>query len=77
MLINVKINGYSSFDLALIRWYDFWYKNDERRLYKYDCPWLQFTDTYNFVPLESIIELVQVIQRAEKPNEYFINIYMF
>ena len=77
MLINVKINGYSSFDLALIRWYDFRYKNDERRLYKYNCPWLQFTDTYNFVPLESIIELVQVIQRAEKPNEYFVNIYMF
>ena len=77
MLINININGYSSFDLALIRWYDFRYKNDVRRLYKYDCPWLQFTDTYNFVPVESIIELVQVIQRAEHPNEYFVNIYMF
>lgn len=77
MLINIKINGYSSFDLALIRWYDFRYKNDERRLYKYDCPWLQFTDMYNFVPVESIIELVQVIQRAEKQNEYFVNVYMF
>lgn len=77
MLINIKIDEDSSFDLALIRWYDFRYKNDKRRLYKYDCPWLQYTDIYNFVPIESIVELVQVIQRAEKQNEYFVNIYMF
>ena len=77
MLVNVKVNDDLSFDLALIRWYDFRYKNDVRRLYKYDCPWLQYTDTYNFVPVESIVKLVQVIQRAEKQNEYFVNIYMF
>lgn len=77
MLINIKIDDYASFDLALIRWYDFRYKNDSRRLYKYDCPWLQSTDMYNFVPVDSIIELVQVIQRAENQNEYFVNIYMF
>jgi hypothetical protein len=35
---------------------------------------LQITDMYNVIPIESIIELVQVIQRAEKQNEYFVNI---
>ena len=74
MLINVKIENDLSFDLALVQWYDF---HNSRHLYKYDCPWLKFTDTYNFVPIESIIELVQIIQRAEQPNEYFANIYMF
>lgn len=77
MLINIKIDGYSSFELALIHWYDFRYKNDVRRLYKYDCPLLQTTNTYNFVPIESIIELIQVVKRAEKQNEYFVNMYMF
>ena len=77
MLININIEGYSSFDLALIRWYDFRYKNDTRRLYKYDCPLLQITDTYNFIPVESIIELIQVVKHAEKQNEYFVNRYMF
>jgi hypothetical protein len=77
MLITVKIEGYSLFELALIHWYDFRYKNDIRRMYKYDCPLLQTTDTYNFVPVESIIELIHVVKRAEKPNEYFVNIYMF
>jgi hypothetical protein len=77
MLINVEIDGYSSFDLALVRWYDFRYKSDARRFYKYDCPLLQLTNIYNVVPIESIIELVQIIQRAEQQNEYFVNIYMF
>jgi hypothetical protein len=76
-LITVDIEDYSSFDLALVQWYDFRYKNDSRRLYKYDCPLLQITNTYNFVPVESIIELIQVIKRAEQQNEYFVNIYMF
>ena len=77
MLVNIKIGSYSSFDLALIHWYDFHYKNDIQRLYKYDCPLLQATDTYNFVSVESIIELIQVVKRAEKQNEYFVNMYMF
>ncbi len=77
MLVNIQIEGYAAFDLALVQWYDFRYKNDKRRLYKYDCPLLQLLDMYNFVPVESIVELVQVIQRAEQQNEYFVNIYMF
>jgi len=66
MLVNIQIEGYAAFDLALVQWYDFRYKNDKRRLYKYDCPLLQLLDMYNFVPVESIVELVQVIQRAEQ-----------
>ena len=77
MLVNIQIEGYAAFDLALVQWYDFQYKNDKQRLYKYDCPLLQLLDMYNFVPVESIVELVQVIQRAEQQNEYFVNIYMF
>ena len=76
MLINVSIKNHSSFNLALVRWYNFRY-NDIRRLYKYDCPLLKLTDEYSFVPVESIIELVQIIQRAEYQNEYFVNVFMF
>jgi hypothetical protein len=66
MLINIEIEDYSSsFDLALIQWYDFRYKNDTRQLYKYDCPLLQLLNMFNFVPVELIIELVQVIQHVE------------
>ena len=76
MLVNVDIRNYSFFDLALVRWYDFRY-NDRCRLYKYDCPLLKLTNEYNFIPVESIVELIQIIQRAEHQNEYFVNIFMF
>ena len=77
MLFNVTIEDYSSFDLALVQWYDFRYKNDKQRMYKYDCPLLQNISTYNAIPVESIIELIQVVERTEKQNEYFVNMYMF
>ena len=77
MLFKIEIENYVSFDLALVQWYDFCYKNNSRRLYKYNCPLLQITNMYNIVPVESVIELVQIIQRAEQENEYFVNIYMF
>ena len=76
MLINVNFEDLS-FDLTLVQWYDFHYKNDEYYLYKYDCPLLQIMNTYNFIPVESIIELIQVVKRIEKQNEYFVNMYMF
>ena len=77
MLVTIKIDGYSTFELTLVHWYDFCYKNDERHLYKYDCLLLRITNTYNFVSVESIIKLIQVVKCVKKQNEYFVNIYMF
>ena len=51
MLINVEIKDHHSFDLVLVRWYDFRY-NDKRHMYKYDCPLLKLTDEYSFVPVK-------------------------
>ena len=76
MLVTVKIEGYLSFDFALVQWYDFWY-NAQQHLFKYGCPLLRITNTYNFVPVKSIIELIQVFKHTERPNEYFVNVYMF
>jgi hypothetical protein len=46
-------------------------------MYKYDCSLLKLTDKYSFVPVKFIIELVQIIHRAEYQNEYFANVFMF
>ena len=46
-------------------------------MYKYDYSLLKLTDEYSFVSVESIIELVQIIYRAEYQNEYFANVFMF
>ena len=77
MLLNIEIEGYSLFDFALVQWYDFCHKNNKRRLYKYNCSLLKIINTYNIISTKLIIELIQIIQCAEKQNEYFANIYMF
>ena len=77
MLVTITIENYpTQFDLALVQWYNFCFKND-CWLYKYDCPLLKLSDIFDFISVESIIELVHVIKCAEKQNEYFVNIYMF
>ena len=75
MLCSIKIPLFSElFDLALVQWYD--YKN-ANILDKYECPWLILTSQYEFVPVESGVELVHVIPRFTKNNEYFVNMFMF
>ncbi|KAF0458252.1 zn-finger domain-containing protein [Gigaspora margarita] len=58
MLVTITIENYLIlFDLALVQWYDFHFKNN-RHLYKYDCPLLELSGIFDFVPVESIIELM-------------------
>jgi len=75
MLCSIKISIFSEpIDLALVRWYDYKYDN---RPNKYECPWLIITSQYQFVPVESSVELVHIIPRFIKNNEYFVNMFMF
>ena len=60
--------------LALIRWYDFKYKNHP---YLYDCPRLKFTEIYNFIDIEAIQDIVHIILRFNLDNEYLVNKYIF
>ena len=77
MLITITIENYpTQFDLAFVQWYNFRFKND-CHLYKYNCPLLKLLDEFDFISVESIIELVHIIKHAEMQNEYFVNIYMF
>ena len=77
MLIHVHIQNYpSTFDLAVIRWYDFKHRN-ERRMSKYNCPLLTLLDDYQCIPVESIVCLTHIIPRFDKENEYFVNNFLF
>jgi hypothetical protein len=60
--------------LALIRWYDF---KLEKTPYKYGCAYMKLTDIYNIVEIEAIYDIVHVIPRFGKKNEYLINKFIF
>lgn len=75
MLCSVKISSFNeAFYLALVRWYDYKYKN---RLNLYDCPWIKLTSQYEFIPIDSVVEPIHIIPRFEKNNEYLVNTFMF
>ncbi|RHZ73644.1 hypothetical protein Glove_230g171 [Diversispora epigaea] len=60
--------------LALVQWYDFKFRNT---LFVYSCPWLELVEKYNFIEIEVIEEIVHIVPRFDKKNEYFVNKYIF
>ena len=60
--------------LALVQWYDF--KSPDTP-FIYSCPWLELVDLYNFIEIGAIEDIVHVVPRYDKINEYFVNKYIF
>lgn len=60
-------------NLALLQWYDFKY---QRHPYMYECPHVKLKELYNFVTIESIKDVVHIVPRFGKENEYFVNKYI-
>jgi hypothetical protein len=78
MLCSIEIPRKKlTLDLALIQWYDFKIQTTIEKLYKFGCPWLRRLDIFDFVLTDSISNLVHIVQRFDKENEYFVNIFMF
>ena len=61
-------------NLALLRWYDFKYKNNP---YFCECPRLKLTEIYNFIDVEAIQDVVHIVPRFNSDNEYFVNKFIF
>ena len=61
-------------NLALIQWYDF---KSLKHPYLYGCPHIELKDLYNFVAIEAIQDVIHVVPRFGKTNEYFVNKFLF
>jgi hypothetical protein len=57
-----------------VQWYDFKYANTP---FVYGCPLLRLTELYNFIEIEAIEDIVHIVPRFGKNNEYFVNKYIF
>ncbi|RHZ69351.1 hypothetical protein Glove_284g14 [Diversispora epigaea] len=53
--------------LALVQWYDFISK---RTPFIYGCPLLKLMEVYNFIKIEAIEDIVHIVPRFDKTNEY-------
>jgi len=43
----------------------------------YGCPHIRVKELYNFVVIEAIQDVVHIVSRFGKTNEYFVNKYIF
>jgi hypothetical protein len=57
-----------------VQWYDFKF---EKTPFVYDCPLLKLVEIYNFIEIEAIEEIVHIVPRFNKENEYFVNKFIF
>ena len=78
MILNIssEFNGLNE-NVALVNWYHFLFQNHPNKFYKYDCPHLKLLAEHNIIPLESIIEEVQIIKRFDCKNEFLVNRFLF
>jgi len=70
--ISSEFNGLNE-NVALVNWYHFLFQNHPNKFYKY----LKLLAEHNIIPLESIIEEVQIIKRFDCKNEFLVNRFLF
>ncbi|RHZ81979.1 hypothetical protein Glove_115g40 [Diversispora epigaea] len=74
LITEVFLKKEKSLHLALVQWYNFISK---RTPFVYGCPLLELTEVYNFIEIEAIEDIVHIVPRFDKTNEYLVNKYLF
>ncbi|RHZ50269.1 hypothetical protein Glove_502g47 [Diversispora epigaea] len=73
LMAKIEIKEKSLLNLALVQWYNFKFQKNS---YLYNCPLLKLVELYNLIPIETIDNIVHIIPRFDKDNEYFVNKYI-
>ena len=60
--------------LALVQWYDF---KSSANPFLYECPLLKKTNTFNLIEIEVINDIIHIIPRFNKNNEFLVNKFLF
>ena len=74
LITEIRPLNKSPLHLALVQWYSFKSKNTP---FVYDCPLLKLSKLYNFIEIEAIEDIIYVVPRFDKTNQYFVNKYIF
>ena len=74
LITEITLPDKSSLHLALVQWYNY---KSRARPNLLGCPLLKLSEWYNFIEIEAIEDIVHVIPRFNKINEYFVNKYLF
>lgn len=73
LMAKIEIEKKPPLNLALVQWYNFKSKNNS---YLYNCPLLKLDELYHLISIETIDNIIHIIPRFGKDNEYFVNKYI-
>ena len=73
LMAKIEIEQNPPINLALVQWYNFKFKKNS---YLYNCPLLKLDELYHLISIETIDNIVHIISRFDKDNEYFVNKYI-
>jgi hypothetical protein len=74
LIAEMTLPNKSSLHLALVQWYDF---KSQKTPFVYGCPLLKLIELYHIIDVEAIEDIVHIVPRFNKTNEYFVNKYLF
>lgn len=74
LITEIILSNKQPLQLTLVQWYDFKYNKTP---FVYGCPLLKLVEKYDFIEIEAIEDIVHVVPRFDKNNEYFANKYIF
>ena len=79
-------NKFQNLQLVMVQWYDYAdiaakkkiltanTKVDKR--HKLGCPYMKLLDSYDIIPLESVLRAIHIVPDFNKENRYFVNNYV-
>jgi hypothetical protein len=71
--------------LVMVQWYDYADVTAKKKVtadtkmdkrHKLGCPYMELLNSFDIIPLESVIRNVHVVPDFNKDNRYFINNYI-
>ena len=68
------MNNEEPMNLVLVQWYDF---KSLVNPFLYECPLLKKTKIFHLIEIEAINDIIHIIPRFNKNNEFLVNKFLF
>ena len=74
-IIFEEDSEFQNLQLVMVQWYDYAEVAQKKR-HRLGCPYMKLLNSFDIIPLESVIRNVHVVPDFNKDNRYFINNYV-
>ena len=89
MLLEITFGGddkFQNLQLVMVQWDDYADIAAKKKVstsstkmdkwHKLGCPYMKLLDSYDIIPLESVLRAIHIVPDFNKENRYFVNNYV-